>query len=163
PYDLAPGQRQTDVFALPPLSHLPSNARGWITARWQPADGRGDALALDDLAFAVAPLPRARRVLLVTNGNPFIERALPAAHSVRFELLAPSVLDPSMAASFDAVILDEPENRGADNLASLPPGNFLFIRHSPLGPNGTGLDRPVITEADLDDPLLRLADLREVN
>jgi Aerotolerance regulator N-terminal/von Willebrand factor type A domain len=163
PYDLAPGQRQTDVFATPPLNRLPANARGWITARWQPADGRADALGLDDIAYAVAPLPRPRRVLLVTAGNPFLERSLAADDSIRYELLAPAAYDPAMAANFDVVILDQPENRGGDVLANLPQGNFLFVRNSPIGVNEGDLDRPIVTDAEIDDPLLRLADLREVN
>ncbi len=163
PYDLAPGQQMREVFNAPPLNRLPANARGWITARWQPADGRADALALDDVAFAVAPLPRPYRVLLVTAGNPFLERSLAADDSIRFELLAPAAYDPALAANFDVVILDQPENPGADTLAKLPPGNFLFVRHSPLGVNDGELDRPIVTEAEEDDPLLRLANLREVN
>jgi Ca-activated chloride channel homolog len=163
PYDLAPGQRRTEVFASPPLNRLPANARGWITARWQPADGRADALALDDVAYAVAPLPRPRRVLLVTPGNPFLERSLAADDSIRFELLAPAAYDAGMAANFDVVILDQPDNHGADSLADLPSGNFLFVRSSPLGVNTGELERPIVTDAEIDDPLLRLADLREVN
>ncbi|OAI42373.1 hypothetical protein AYO41_01005 [Verrucomicrobia bacterium SCGC AG-212-E04] len=163
PYDLAPGQRQTEVFASPPLNRLPANARGWITARWLPADGQADALALDDVAFAVAPLPRPRRVLLVTTGNPFLERCLAADDSIRFDLLAPAAFDPATATNFDVVIFAQPESRGSERLATLPAGNFLFIRQSPLGLNEGELDRPIVTEADIDDPLLRLADLREVN
>ena len=163
PFDLAPGRRQAEVLATPPLNRLPANARGWITARWQPADGRADALALDDVAYAVAPLPRPRRVLLVTPGNPFLERCLAADDSIRFDLLAPGAFDPATAAGFDVVILDLPEERGGDTLASLPAGNFLFIRRSPLGPNEGELDRPIVTEVEIDSPLLGLADLREVN
>ncbi len=163
PYDLAPGQPVRDVLNAPPLNRLPANSRGWITARWQPADGRADALALDDVAFAVAPLPRPSRVLLVTAGNPFLERSLAADDSIRFELLAPAAYDPALAANFDVVILDQPGNPGADTLADLPPGNFLFVRHSPLGVNEGELDRPIVSEADEDEPLLRLANLREVN
>ncbi len=163
PSDFASGQRRTEVFATPPLNRVPSNARGWITARWVPGDGRADALALDDIAYAVAPLPRPHRALLVTPGNPFLERCLSADDSIRFELLAPAAFEPASAANFDVVILDLPENHGADVLANQPAGNFLYIRHSPLGLNDGELDRPLVTEADVDDPLLRLTDLREVN
>lgn len=163
PLDLPPGQRRTEVLASPPLNRLPGNARGWITARWLPSDGRNDALALDDVAYAVAPLPRPRRVLLVTSGNPFLERSLAADDSIRFDLLAPAAYEPAMAANFDAVILDQPQKSGGDVLANFPAGNFLFIRQSPLGLGEGELDRPFVTDADIDDPLLRLADLREVN
>lgn len=163
PLDLAPGQRRTEVLASPPLNRLPGNARGWITARWLPSDGRTDALALDDVAFAVAPLPRPRRVLLVTAGNPFLERSLAADDSIRFDLLAPAAFEPAMAANFDAVILDQPDKAGGDILASFPAGNFLFIRQSPLGLSEGEFDRPLVTEADIDDPLFHLADLRAVN
>ena len=163
PYNLAPGERRSEVLACPPLNRLPVNARGWITARWQRAGGQADSLALDDVAFAVAPLPRPRRVLLVTPGNPFLERCLAADDSIRFELLSPAGFEPAMAANFDAVILDQPENRGGDILANFSAGNFLFVRQSPVGVNEGDLDRPLVTEVEVDDPLLQLADLREVN
>ncbi len=163
PLQLEAGERRGQTFPLPPASTQPTNARGWIVARWLAAGGQADALPLDDVAFALEPRPRPLRVLLVSAGSPFLERCLTADDSLRFELLAPALYEPGMAKTFDAVILDRPEQRGADILGQMPAGNFLFLRHSPLGPDSGELDHPIVTQIDVADPLLRRVDLRDVN
>src|SRR3970040_2425315 len=40
------------------------------------AEGAADALALDDRAWAVIPPDRLRRILLVSEGDPYLETAL---------------------------------------------------------------------------------------
>ncbi len=163
PVELAPGERCAESFSLPASGTMPVNARGWLVARWMSAEGGGDALSLDDVAYGILPRPRPLRVLLVTGGNLFLERALSADDSLRAELLTPDAYQPAMAAAFDAVIIDLPASPDAATIDQLPAGNFLLVGHSPLGPNAGELDRPVVTEAETADPLLRLADLREVN
>ncbi|HEX7953311.1 MAG TPA: hypothetical protein VF523_09630, partial [Burkholderiales bacterium] len=49
----------------------------------------GDALASDDVAYAVLPIRRTVRVALVTNGNPFLEKSLQAEPRVSVSLVAP--------------------------------------------------------------------------
>ena len=164
PYDLAPGERRAEGLRAPTSAGRPANARGWITARLVPADpAQPDALALDDVAYAILPRGEPKRVLLVTTGNPFLERCLNSDEGVRLDVLAPDAFQPAMAPGFDAVILDRPAGPGFDQLATLPAGNFLFLGNSPLGENAGQLDRPQVTEADTADPLLRSADLREIS
>ncbi|MBS0660804.1 MAG: BatA domain-containing protein [Verrucomicrobia bacterium] len=159
---LEPGASRNATLALPSLAAQPINARGLLAARWRPDDRRADALPSDDVAYALAPRPRQLRVLLVTAGNAFLERALAADDNLRVEQLQPSAYTPALARAFEVVILDQ-TTPGAEELAALPPGRFLYLGHSPLGPNGPAFDRPVVGEADTTDPLLRNADLREVN
>ena len=170
PFDLAPGERRVDVYPALAARTGIANPRGWLTAHLALAPDAADAYAPDDDAYAVIPPPRPARVLLVTNGNWFLENLLKADDRVRFELLAPDGFQPAQAAGFDAVILDGFLPAGIDpghDPARLPPGNFLFIGRLPFGP-GTepgkrpaALEHPIITDVDASSPLLRLVDLRD--
>lgn len=162
PVSLEAGMSRGQAVGLPSLAGQPLNAAGLLTARWRPSGGRADALAADDWACAIAPRPRQLRVLLVTAGNAFLERCLAADENLRIEQLTPASYQARLASAFDVVILDQLA-AGSDVLAELPAGRFLYLGHSPLGPNGAALERPVVSEADAADPLLRNADLREVN
>ena len=154
PFDLAPGARFVEAFPSVPRANR--TARGWLTARL----GTPDALPADDRAFAVLPLPRQPRVLLVSTGNWFLEKLLAADPSVRFELLTPDGFKLEMAPTFDAVILDGALPGGL-NLESLV-GNFLFLKNTPFATGEASIDQPLITETDAAHPTLRLVDLRNV-
>ncbi len=158
PFELAPGARKSDIF--PALPALKSGAGpGRLSARLELA-GSGsasDALALDDIAYATLPAVTRCHVLLVTRGNWFLEKLLAADSSVRFELLAPSALQPQTAAAFDAVIYDDcgPADLG-ENI-----GNALFIKTSPFKAL-SALEKPPITEQDNASPLLRFVNWNNV-
>ena len=163
PFDLAPGERHAEVYpALTTRTGL-SNARGWLTAHLVFTDGIGDALALDNDAFAVVPPSRPARVLLVTKGDWFLESVLRADNQIAFEQLAPDAFQPEQAGAFDVVVLDDvlPPSFGQTPDA-LPKGNFLFIKRAPLPPGGEALARPPLTDVDAESPLLRLVNLRDV-
>lgn len=92
---------------------------------------RPDSLAADNRAWAVVPAPRKLRVLVVTEGNPFLDAAIadmPLAERrfirpAQFETEVPATADG--VALYDVVIFDKvaPE--------SLPAGNYLFFRALP--------------------------------
>jgi hypothetical protein len=118
-------------LSLPPassqsltLDDLPDRP-GVYQARRSTADGNDDldALLLDDSAFAVYQAASARRVLLVSPGNLFLEQALAAMPGIQpFRALpGPSGALQMPAETFDLYILDGllPE--------PLPPGNLLFV------------------------------------
>jgi hypothetical protein len=165
PFDLAPGERRADIYpALAARTGL-ANARGWLTAHLALKNKADDALALDDDAYAVIPPPQPLRVLLITKGNWFLEGMLKADDQLQFDQLTPEGFQPALAANFDAVILDDSLPAGFDAPDRLPPGNFLFLRRTPLdAPGGTAppLDRPAVTDTDAASPLLRLVNLRDV-
>lgn len=77
-----------------------------------------DALGLDDRAWALAGGAERGRALLVTAGNPFLERALRAIPGLAVAVAAPAGYDP---AGHDLVVLDgwEPPEP--------PPGNVLRV------------------------------------
>ncbi len=130
------------------------SGHGWLTATL----AGSDALAVDDTARAVAPTAPKPRVLLITKGNWFLEKALAADSSIAFELLGPESWRAGMEKSFDAVVLDDwlPPDAGPAMLAG---GNFLFIGRSPLGGVSSDLANPVVTDADARSPLLRGIDI----
>jgi hypothetical protein len=155
PLELAPGGRFSQSFPVVPQPTL--NARGWLTAH---LDAR-DALATDNDAFAVLPRLEPMRVLLVTPGNFFLEKALAANPLFRFELLAPDAFRPDAASGFDAVILDGTLPAGF--ALESTPGNFLFISRTPFDEAGAAaVEHPLVSETDERSPLLRMVNLDAV-
>ena len=166
PFDLAPGERQADVYPALAARTGIANARGWLAAHLALAGGAGDAFPLDDDAFAVVPPPRPARVLLVTTGNWFLESLLKADDQITYDQLTPDAFQSGEAAAFDAVVLDNFLPPGFDAPDRLPTaGNFLFLNRSPLSgsePAAPELEHPPITDLDAASPLLRLVNLRDV-
>jgi len=134
-----------------------------------------DALPLDDAAWAVHALSASGRVLLLSEGNLFLERALGALPGVELERLLPgSVLPPSQGGTeggYDLYVYDGPIT------GTLPAGNLWLIGPPPFPPlrgeseGGGGIDLTVggfftataITRVAAGDPLLRYVDLDAVH
>lgn len=173
PFDLAPGERRTDIYPALPARARIANPRGWLTAHLDlPADAKSaDAYAPDDDAFAVVPPPRPLRVLLVTRGNWFLESLLKADDRVQFDQLEPGAFQPAQAGGFDAVVLDNfvPDGMSLDALAR---GNYLFLGQAPfVDPPGVNLEstakptlieHPTVTDVDTVHSLVYLVNLRDV-
>jgi hypothetical protein len=153
PFALGPGERRQEIFASLPRSTR--NARGWLTARLS----TNDALALDNVAYALLPPPRAARVLLVTAGNPFLEKFLAVDNSVKFQLITPETWQPALAPKFEAVIFDGALPVGFD-LATAQ-GNYLFLKATPF-PAQAPLEQPLVTEVDGAHPTTRNVSLQNV-
>ncbi len=131
-----------------------TSPRGWLTAT---LTGR-DALAVDDTARAVVPTTAKPRVLLITTGNWFLEKALAADESIAFELLGPDAWRDGMESAFDVVVFDDWLPPDATP-ALLERGNFLFAGRSPLGAEDPDIVNPVVTDVDARTPLLHGIDL----
>ena len=154
PLVLAPGATSLTVF--PVLVKPSRTARGQLTARLDTTD----ALALDNTAFATIPLGRARRILLVSRGNFFLERLLEADSSVKFEVLTPDAFSLALAEKFAAVIFDGTMPAGFDLAKS--EGNFLFVKTTPF-PSGAMIEQPLVTDVDAAHPTTRNVSLRNVS
>lgn len=148
PVTLAAGEKVTQIFPSVPRPRVAS--RGWLTAKLDIKD----ALSLDNTARAVLPPPRPVRVLLVTKGNVFLEKALAADPGASFELISPDAWSEAIAGKFDVIVHDDhvPANWSAFN--------SLFIKRTPFDKAGAEIEQPAVTDLAADHPTLRLVDLR---
>lgn len=157
---LSPGGRVQRLY--PNLS----GAGAHLTARLRLASGaRGNALPLDDQAYAVIPERRRQRLLLVTRGDLFLEGALLSASSaeesqLEVRKIAPAAYDAAEAARYDVVVFDAFTPEGP------PAAHALYL--SPSGPGSpfliTGTQpAPVVTDVAKDHPLLRWVTLKDLN
>jgi hypothetical protein len=121
------------------------------------AAGAPDRLALDDTAWAVVPQTRLRTILLVGEGNAYLQSALALLPDV--ELYGATAGDyPSTTGKelFDLIIFDgyvPTELPRTPILAIAPPAT------SPLGTVSGTLTAPGIGQLDASEPLLRYVDL----
>jgi len=116
-----------------------------------------DDLAADNQAIAVIPSPRPLRVLYVSPGNAFLEKALAADPQVQAE---PGTLDwLEKAAQYDVVILDNVPAK------KVPAGRYLLFNTVPEGVPLEVLgrvDEPPIIDWDRNHPAMRYLDLSKV-
>ena len=116
-----------------------------------------DRLASDDRAWAIVPRDRLRRVLLVTNGDPYLETALTYLPNTELYGVTPAKYGPTThPEKFDLIVFD------ANLPATLPATPILAIapdRSSPLGDVAGTLKDPGIGTVDPDEPILRYVDL----
>jgi len=125
-----------------------------------------DALAADDVAYAIVPAADATRTLLVGEGSDFLESALALLPSVELYAVgeagyvaaieeAAEAGTPYGLIVFDGIVPDEPPDAAA-----------LYIDPDNDGAFGTvagRIDGPVIDRPNPDDPLLRFVDLGTVH
>ena len=147
---LAAGAKETRVF--PSLPRPGGAAKGQLVAKLE----RDDALMLDNVARALLPPPKTIRVLLVSNGNIFLEKALAADPGVSFELVAPDGWSNGLSAKFDVTVYDDLTPAGWEN------AHALFVGRTPFDVEGASLAAPVLTDIDGTHPILRALDLSNV-
>jgi hypothetical protein len=118
----------------------------------------GDALSLDDTAFAYLPINRTAKTLLVTNGNPYLEALLRLDSLVDVTVIKPEKYQPDP--SFDAYIFD------GFAPASAPPRPTLFIGETPnttwLPQTKGTLSKPRFATWSEDHPVMRYVSLHDV-
>ena len=121
----------------------------------------GDSLALDDRAWAVLPPDRLRRILLVGEGDPYLETALSFLPSTELYGVTPDKYGPATHPElFDLIIFEgflPPELPKAAVLAIGPPAT------SDLGEVIGTLTDPGIATLPTDDPILKHVDLSSVH
>jgi Ca-activated chloride channel family protein len=128
---------------------LPSGARV-LEARL----AESDALALDNTAWAVVGGDRPTRVLLVTTGNVFLERALGLRRGVEVSRTSLSDYTPEPAGGqpYDLVVFD------GFLPAALPQGGSLLLLHppanNPIVPAFQDVSVSRVEATRRDDPLL---------
>ncbi|MEZ0264733.1 MAG: VWA domain-containing protein, partial [Phycisphaerae bacterium] len=118
-----------------------------------------DALAADDVAHVVIPPPKALSVLLVTDGNFYLEKLRQSNSYKEFDLLNPIAYEDAKPAKYDVIIFDRYQPKWTP-----PTGNFMYFGAIP--PNTkvkqvkTGLRSEVIEDNGVldwkrDHPMLR--------
>lgn len=119
-----------------------------------------DQLAVDDRAWAVVPPDRTRLILIVGEGDPYLETALSYLPDVELYGVAPAQYGPATERTdgrpWDLVIFE------GFLPATLPRAPILAIappRSSDLGEVSGKLTNPGITTLDPDEPVLRYVDL----
>ena len=116
-----------------------------------------DQLALDDRAWAVVPPDRLLRILLVSEGDPYLETALSFLPNAELYGVKPTDYGAGTKPElFDLVIFDAnlpPTLPRVPTLAIAPP------RTSPLGTVTGSLKDPALGRSAPDEPLLRFVDL----
>jgi Ca-activated chloride channel homolog len=150
------------------IDELPAGTRS-VEARLappsdQPMEGPVDHLALDDVAWAVVPPDRPRFVLLVGDGNVFLQNALSYLPNVELYGTTPdgyaaTAADP-LFVNYDMVVFDgflPPTLPDKAILAIAPP------RTSPLGEVRGPLEEVYLGQLPVDEPLLRGVDLTRLH
>ena len=116
-----------------------------------------DELAADNQAIAVIPPPRPLRVLLISSGNAFLEKALAADPQIQVESGTLDLLEKGV--QHDVVILDNvPAKR-------VPAGRYLLFNTVPEGIPLEVLgrvDEPPIIDWDRAHPAMRYLDLSKI-
>ncbi len=143
------------------VQHIVDDAKlvgGIVEARLDASDD----LAADNVARIVFRERERRRVLIVSEGNPWVERAFAVDPKVEALVVAPGDYDPEAedAAAFDLTVFD----RWAP--PTLPRRNAMLIRVAPPGGPVRSLDatfeNPTILDWDRQSPLLEYVDLGPV-
>jgi hypothetical protein len=132
-----------------------------LEASLSPADGLPDLLPADDRAFARLPERRRARVLVVSEGNLYLEAALLLDEYLEVTEVTPAQYPPKD--TFDVVVFD------GFVPPTLPQVPALYLHPAPgegaAGPlrvRGT-LERPFFDVVDRDHPVTRWTALADVN
>ena len=179
--DIEPAQRTLKLYAdgilleAKPLTSLDPQTRteviiddvpigtSVIEVRLEPLEGQPatDILAADDRAWAIVPPDRLRRVLLVGDGDPYLETALSYLPNTELYGVAPAKYGPDTHPElFDLIIFEgflPPTLPRAAILAIAPPTS------SDLGQVVGSLTDPGIGTPSTDEPILKFVDLSSVH
>ncbi len=126
------------------------------------SDNDSDHLPLDDVAWAVHDGSGSNRVLLITEGNLFLEQVysvLPGLEPFRVAPGHPSLTDPD-AEPFDLYVFD-----GAPLPTPLPDGNLFIINPQPGTDlyDSSGVFTNTVAIRLADSSLLQFVDWRNIN
>jgi hypothetical protein len=103
---------------------------------------QGDVLAADDVAQVIVPPPKQLDVLLVTDGNYFLERAIQNMHLKSPDILQTSTYEEQKPSKYDVIIFDR------YTPTYLPEaGNFVYFGCVPPASTGPGQKITAVNDA----------------
>jgi len=103
---------------------------------------QGDVLAADDVAQVIVPPPKQLEVLLVTDGNYFLEKAMANMRLKAPDIMQPAVYEDKQPQKYDVIIFDRYTPK------QLPPaGNFIYFGAVPPATQGPGQKVTAATDA----------------
>ncbi len=156
-------QRKTDISIddIDDPDHPASVVEVRLVARDETTSAVADPLAVDDRAWAIVPPARLRTILLVGDGDPYLETALTYLPDTELYGVTPAEYGPGTRPElFDLIIFEGylPADLPAKPiLAIAPPAS------SPLATVTGTLTNPGIGAIDASDPILRYVDLSTVH
>jgi hypothetical protein len=110
---------------------------------------QGDVLASDDSAQVIVPPPKQLDVLLVTDGNYFLERAIQSMHLKSPDILQTVTYEEKKPDKYDVVIFDRYTPKFLPEA-----GNFIYFGAVPPTTAGPGQKITAVTDAAGDPVLL---------
>ena len=162
PYTLAPGESKSEIFSN--FTFEGGKLRAVLDIE--------DTLSTDNVAYAALPKRERISVLLVTEENPFLEKALTVDEQLNLSVVTPTVYASNAFQqnenTYRVVIFDR------YNPPTLGDGNYMFIyppaTASALETSGTelkwdigaSLETPIITDWERTHPILRHVHLENV-
>jgi Ca-activated chloride channel family protein len=121
-----------------------------------------DALPADDVAYAVVPPAKQLNVLVVGNGNYFLDKALSVLALKKPDALSPPDYERKLPTDYDVIIFDRyspkklPPLGGFIYLGAVPPNLTLKAVMAPDGTPAMNSDVPVtVLDWKHDHPILR--------
>ncbi|MDE0301417.1 MAG: BatA and WFA domain-containing protein [Candidatus Poribacteria bacterium] len=151
PYTLAPGESKSEIFGNFTFEG------GQLKAVLDVAD----ALHTDNVAYAALPKREHIPVLLVTEENPFLEKALSVDENLSLSVTRPEDYDAN-ATGYNVVIFDRfaPQTLGDGNyMIVYPPKKSPAVASWEIG---DPLDTPIVTDWERTHPILRHVHLENV-
>ena len=166
PYTLAPGESKSEIFSN--FAFEGGKLKAVLDIQ--------DALATDNTAYATLPKRDLIPVLLVTSGNPFLQKALAVDERIKLTVLTPAEYEtdilPESATSqeksgYQVVIFD------GYSPSALGDGNYMFIYPPAVDSSetsnpelkwniGAALETPIITDWERTHPILQHVHLANV-
>lgn len=158
--DLAPGERVRRVY-----EKIPGGEDGELHAALRSINGgASDAFVLDDTAYALLPVRKRQKVLMVTADNLFLEGALLVYDNIDPLKVTPAeyAAAPAIADTMDVVIFDDV----TPDVIPPPPTSLLYFHpvgpRSPIAVRSGEAMNPHITEIDEGHPVMRWVTLADV-
>ncbi len=156
-------QRKTDISIddIDDPDHPASVVEVRLVGKDETSTAAPDPLAVDDRAWAIVPPAQLRRVLLVSEGDPYLETALSYLPDTELYGVTPEKYGAGTKPElFDLIVFEGflPRDLPAKPILAIAPPSS-----SPLGTVTGTLTNPGIGSLDASDPILRYVDLTTVH